>query len=44
MPDHPPLAQGEMLRHFTVAVFVVVQTVTDLAHAAVDPRIRLDAR
>jgi peptide/nickel transport system permease protein len=29
---------------FTVAVFVVVQTLTDLAHAAVDPRIRLDAR
>jgi peptide/nickel transport system permease protein len=28
---------------FTVAVFVVVQTLTDLAHAAVDPRVRLDA-
>jgi peptide/nickel transport system permease protein len=28
---------------FTVAVFVVVQTLTDLAHAAVDPRVRLEA-
>jgi peptide/nickel transport system permease protein len=28
---------------FTVAVFVVVQTLTDLAHAAIDPRIRLEA-
>jgi peptide/nickel transport system permease protein len=27
----------------TVAVFVVVQTLTDLAHAAVDPRVRLEA-
>jgi peptide/nickel transport system permease protein len=26
-----------------VAVFVVVQTLTDLAHAAVDPRVRLEA-
>jgi 8-oxo-dGTP pyrophosphatase MutT (NUDIX family) len=23
MPDHPPIAAGEVLRHFTVAVFVV---------------------
>lgn len=23
MPEHPPLAPGEILRHFTVAVFVV---------------------
>jgi 8-oxo-dGTP pyrophosphatase MutT (NUDIX family) len=23
MPDHPPVAPGEVLRHFTVAVFVV---------------------
>ncbi len=23
MPEHPPLAPGELLRHFTVAVFVV---------------------
>jgi peptide/nickel transport system permease protein len=28
---------------FTVVVFVVVQTLTDLAHAAVDPRVRLEA-
>ncbi|MEU6554392.1 ABC transporter permease [Streptomyces sp. NPDC046915] len=28
---------------FTVAVFVVIQTLTDLAHAAVDPRVRLEA-
>ena len=28
---------------FTVTVFVVVQTLTDLAHAAIDPRIRLEA-
>lgn len=28
---------------FAVAVFVVVQTLTDLAHAAVDPRVRLEA-
>ena len=28
---------------FTVVVFVVVQTMTDLAHAAVDPRVRLEA-
>lgn len=27
----------------TVAVFVVIQTLTDLAHAAVDPRVRLEA-
>ena len=27
---------------FAVAVFVVVQTLTDLAHAAVDPRVRLE--
>jgi peptide/nickel transport system permease protein len=27
---------------FTVAVFVVVQTLTELAHAAVDPRVRLE--
>lgn len=27
----------------TVAVFVVVQVLTDLAHAAVDPRVRLEA-
>jgi peptide/nickel transport system permease protein len=27
---------------FTVAVFVVVQVATDLAHAAVDPRVRLE--
>jgi 8-oxo-dGTP pyrophosphatase MutT (NUDIX family) len=25
MPDHPPIGPGEMLRHFTVAVFVVHQ-------------------
>jgi 8-oxo-dGTP pyrophosphatase MutT (NUDIX family) len=25
MPDHPPTAPGEVLRHFTVAVFVVHQ-------------------
>src|SRR5215217_484082 len=23
MPDHPPIGPGEVLRHFTVAVFVV---------------------
>ena len=28
---------------FTVAVFVVIQILTDLAHAAVDPRVRLEA-
>ena len=28
---------------FAVAVFVVVQTLTDLAHAAIDPRVRLEA-
>jgi peptide/nickel transport system permease protein len=28
---------------FTVAVFVVVQLLTDLAHASVDPRVRLEA-
>lgn len=28
---------------FTVVVFVVVQTLTDLAHAAIDPRVRLEA-
>ena len=28
---------------FAVAVFVVVQTLTDLVHAAIDPRIRLEA-
>lgn len=28
---------------FTVAVFVVVQTLTDLAQAAIDPRVRLEA-